>query len=204
MPNPKPWLRFIEAGTPNLAPAPTPTPPSTPEATHTEKAPAPGAPAADGDEGAPDEDPQARGSKQAVLADLARERDKRQELEAQRDALQKQVDEHARSKMTDQEKIQADLEAERKRAEEFKAQLEAEQRKGWARDALAKTGLPAEMADRLRGDTAEDIMADAEALKKTLGFDRAPVDPTQGKTADAKPKFSDLGSAIAAHYEANK
>ena len=32
----------------------------------------------------------------------------------------------------------------------------------------------------------------------------APVDPTQGKTADAKPKFSDLGSAIAAHYEANK
>lgn len=112
MHNPKPWLRFVEAGTPYLAPVPAPA------VVPSLRAPVPGVSTSDSKEDASDEDPQAR------------------------------------STMTDQEKIQADLEAERKRAEEFKAQLEQEQRKGWARDALAKTGLPAEMADRLRGETA--------------------------------------------------
>lgn len=69
---------------------------------------------------------------------------------------------------------------------------------------LPRLGFPPRWRIDSEGRLPEDIMADAEALKKTLGFDRAPVDPTQRKTADAKPRFNDLGSAIAAHYEATK
>ncbi|MGS2664977.1 hypothetical protein ACU6QD_08335 [Corynebacterium glucuronolyticum] len=39
-----------------------------------------------------EENPNARGSKRAVLGDLAKERDKRQAAEAERDELKKQLD----------------------------------------------------------------------------------------------------------------
>lgn len=51
-----------------------------------------------------DEDPEARGSKNMVLKDLARERDKRQEAEQQRDEFKAKLDEIERSKMSDHEK----------------------------------------------------------------------------------------------------
>lgn len=66
---------------------------------------------------------------------------------------------------------------------------------------VAAAKLSAEMADRLRGDTAEELAADAKKLAETLGFDRAPVDPSQGKGADGQAlKPASLGASIRAHY----
>lgn len=79
-----------------------------------------------------------RGSKRAVLADLVRERHE----------LCKQLDEINRSKMTEQEKLQADVEAGRKRSAEMEGELTTSRQQAWAREALASVGLPAEMADR--------------------------------------------------------
>ncbi|WP_349018711.1 DUF4355 domain-containing protein [Corynebacterium coyleae] len=46
---------------------------------------------------------------------------------------------------------------------------------------LSEAKLPAEMADRLRGETEEELAADAKTLAAALGFDRKPVDPSQGQ-----------------------
>lgn len=199
-----PWVRMITADDSAAPAGSAPTPAQMPQ----RSAVAPGSadeetaePPADGE--GQDEDPDGRGSKRSVLADLARERDKRQALQAERDELQKQLDEYNRAKMTDQEKLQADLEVERKRAAELEQALTTERRKAWAGQALAEVGLPAAMADRLQGDTLEDIQADAQALKETLGYDRAPVDPSQGKSG-AKTTYTTMGDAIAAHYAARK
>ena len=55
-----------------------------------------------------------------------------------------------------------------------------------ARVALAK-GLPADLVDRLRGDTESDIAADADALLALVNAPRTPLpDPTQG-TQGAAP-----------------
>lgn len=95
-----------------------------------------------------DTDPDGRGGKRAVLAAPAREWDKRQSVQAERDELRKQLDEINRSKMTEQEKLQADVDAERRRSAELESELTTSRQQAWAREALASVGLPAEMADR--------------------------------------------------------
>ena len=57
--------------------------------------------------------------------------------------------------------------------------------------------IPDAMAHRIMGDTPEERRADAEALSKALGFDRAPQDPTQGKGGDAAAKPRSFAEAIA-------
>ncbi|HFG8808092.1 TPA: hypothetical protein ACGIY5_001459 [Corynebacterium striatum] len=119
------------------------------------------------------EDPDGRGSKRAVLEDLARERKKRQSVESERDELAERL------KKLEQEN------AARERKENMKA-------------ALAKANLPAEMADRLKGESLEELTEDAEKLAKSLGYDRSAIDPGQGKTKAPKP--ATLADAIKNHY----
>ena len=69
------------------------------------------------------EDPNGRGSKQSVLADLARERDKRQALEARLAEFEQAEEERKRSEMTEIERLQADLEASRKAEEDARAEI---------------------------------------------------------------------------------
>lgn len=153
-----------------------------------------------------DEDPEARGSKNMVLKDLARERDKRQEAEQQRDEFKAKLNEIERSKMSDHEKAVADHDQALARIAELEKQIAdgeaASKRREAVTGALAATKLPAEMADRLRGETAEEIMEDAKALAKTIGFDRSALDPSQGQNAAGKSQTNSLSSALRAHFNA--
>lgn len=151
-----------------------------------------------------DEDPEARGSKTMVLKDLARERDKRQEAERQRDDFKAKLDEIERSKMSDLEKAVADRDQALARVAELEKHIAdgeaASKRREAVSQALSATKLPAEMADRLRGETAEEIMEDAKALAKTIGFDRSVFDPSQGQNAAGKSQANSLSSALRAHF----
>ncbi|MBG9319601.1 hypothetical protein I4J37_07495 [Corynebacterium belfantii] len=163
---------------------------------------------AEGDKAAEDsdsnEDSEARGSKNMVLKDLARERDKRQEAEQQRDEFKAKLDEIERSKMSDHEKAVADRDQALARIAELEKQIADEEAASKRREAvsqaLSATKLPAEMADRLRGETAEEIMEDAKVLAKTIGFDRSAFDPSQGQNAAGKSQANSLSSALRAHF----
>lgn len=128
-----------------------------------------------------EDNPDGRGSKRAVLKDLAAERDKRQAAEAARDELQERLDAIDREKMNDLERTQADLEKANARIAELEAAATAREREQLVSKVLSEAKLPAEMADRLRGETEEELAADAKTLAAALGFDRKPVDPSQGQ-----------------------
>lgn len=68
--------------------------------------------------------------------------------------------------MTEAEKLQREL-------EEYKAKAEAYEREKsraeWAKDAAAKTGVPADLLSLIAADTAEELMERAESLKETYG-----------------------------------
>ncbi|QXB19721.1 DUF4355 domain-containing protein [Corynebacterium coyleae] len=127
------------------------------------------------------DNPDARGSKRAVLKDLATERDKRQAAEAARDELQERLDAIDREKMTELQRAQADLEKANARIAELEAAETERAREQLVAKVLSEAKLPAEMADRLRGETEEELAADAKTLAAALGFDRKPVDPSQGQ-----------------------
>lgn len=131
------------------------------------------------------EDPQGRGSKRAVLADLARERDKRQALEDELNKLR----EAAKSSDEAADKVA-----------ELTTQVEtllAERRELQVKTVLNDTGLPAEMADRLRGETLDDLRTDAESLAKVFN-QTAGSDPTQGR--GDKPRPQTMTDALSAYY----
>ena len=50
-----------------------------------------------------------------------------------------------------------------------------------ATDACRAAHLPESMASRLTGTTADDLTADARAISEAMGYDRGPVDPSQGR-----------------------
>ncbi|PFG27405.1 capsid assembly scaffolding protein Gp46 family protein [Corynebacterium renale] len=120
-----------------------------------------------------------RGGLRAVLADLAKERDKRQEAEAARDEYKARIDEIDQANMTELERTQAQLAEANEQIATLKQAQEQQARQQMVAKVLADVKLPAEMADRLRGETEEELAADAKTLAEALGFDRKPVDPTQ-------------------------
>ncbi|MEJ6013281.1 hypothetical protein WG936_05450 [Corynebacterium sp. H127] len=138
-----------------------------------------------------DEDPKARGSKQSVLQDLARERDKRQALEAK-------LAEYEREKMTEAQKVQDDLNKARERIAAFE-KSEAERKLNDLKvKALTAAGLPAEMAGRITGATLEELTADAKSLKEALGPDKSVEDLSQGKGQAGKTNYRNLAEATRA------
>ena len=67
----------------------------------------------------------------------------------------------------------------RKRAAELEAELKAARIATLQRDAAAKHSLPAELASRLKGETLEELEADANTLAELLPKAQAPhVKPT--------------------------
>ena len=157
------------------------------------------------DEGGDDDedDPKARGSKSQVLADLARERDRRQASEAEIAELKAKLKEFERAQMTDQEKQDDDLKEALDRVAELEGQIASSQRQAAIAQALKDAKLPAEMADRLKGETADELAADAQKLAEAMGFDKGPVDPSQGKSTGGKPAARTLAEAFRAHYNIN-
>ena len=148
----------------------------------------------DGDSG----DPNGRGSKSQVLADLAKERDKRQAFEEENTALRARLAEFERAQMTEQEKTAADLKTAQDRVAALEAQIADQQRQAAVAEALKTAGLPADLAGRLQGSTPEELVADAKALAAALG--EPPVDPSQGHHAGGKTTPRSLTEALRNHY----
>lgn len=183
----RPWVRMFAAQADGGEPTNTgngsapaqPTPQESTGATEQEASvETPAESTSDDDE---EDNPDGRGSKRAVLKDLAEERDKRQAAEAARDEYKERLDAIDREKMTELERAQSDLEKANERIAELEAEKTAREREQLVGKVLSDAKLPAEMADRLRGETQEELAADAKALAAALGFDRKPVDPSQGR-----------------------
>jgi hypothetical protein len=102
--------------------------------------------------------------------------------------------------MTEQEKIAADRDSAVKRAEDAEAKVAALNREKLVAEAAAAAKLPPAMADRLRGETKEELAADAKAMAESLGFDRSAVDPSQGKGSSGPMTHHSLADALSAHY----
>lgn len=128
----------------------------------------------DNDADTNDGDEDGRGSKRAVLADLARERKKRHAAEDRIAELEEAVKGHT----TSSEQVA--------KLEEQVNGLIAERRQLHVAKALADNGLPAEMADRVKGDTLEELQADAAEVAK-LFRSSGGSDPTQGRGGEPKP-----------------
>jgi hypothetical protein len=63
--------------------------------------------------------------------------------------------------MTEQERLQKERDELAKESAQLKADI-------MRRDVIAETGLPPQLADRLKGETLEELKADAEGLLKLL------------------------------------
>lgn len=148
----------------------------------------------DGDGG----DPNGRGSKTQVLADLAKERDKRQALDKENAALKARLAEFERAQMTEQEKTAADLKTAQDRVAALEAQIAEQQRQAAVAEALKTAGLSADLAGRIQGSTPEELVADAKALATALG--EPPVDPSQGQHASGRATPRSLTEALRNHY----
>lgn len=145
-----------------------------------------------------DGDPNGRGSKTQVLADLAKERDKRQAFEEENVALKARLAEFERAQMTEQEKTAADLKTAQDRVAALEAQIAEQQRQAAVAEALKTAGLSADLAGRIQGSTPEELAADARALATALG--EPPVDPSQGQHASGRATPRSLTEALRNHY----
>lgn len=201
----RPWLRFIEG--PNAG---TGSAPSTDGAAQsaegvenaagaqdTNQPPSDDSQSDDEEEG---ENPAARGSKQSVLADLAKERDKRQSVEAQRDELAAKVAAFERAQMTEAEKAAADLKELETKYSDAVAKIAAYERKAALAEISAEFKIPAAIADRIQGETPEQMRADAQALAKSLGPYTGPSDPSAGQGGGKPAPAASLDAALAAHF----
>lgn len=116
---------------------------------------------------------------------------------ARADELQKKLDEYEKSKMSEEERAAVAEQEWKARVDKLMAE-NAEMKLKHERGELCKEfKIPDAMAHRIMGETPEERRADAEALSKALGFDRAPQDPTQGKGGDAAAKPRSFAEAIA-------
>lgn len=128
-------------------------------------------------------------------------------MKAERDeARRKAAEAEAKVKeFEDSQKSQAEKDAER--LAELEKQARDNGLKALKYEAAEKTGIPLAAAHRLNGESLDDLIKDAEALKE-LGIgrktdDKAPTpkpDKSQGSTG-GQPAPKSLSGAISAHYE---
>lgn len=127
------------------------------------------------------------GDKRAILADLARERDKRQELERRVESLaplQKLAEMLGAGTPEADGKSEVELLSER--FAQHERALAEERLARWRAEVAAEKQLPPALSARLQGSTREELVADADALRALLPADgpRNPApDPSQGARA---------------------
>lgn len=92
----------------------------------------------------------------------------------ERDAIKARLDEIERAGLSDLERAQQE-------AQEARARLSEYERTNLLQRVAIEKGVPAELVGRLRGETEDDISADADALMALVNAPKAPrPDPTQG------------------------
>lgn len=117
------------------------------------------------------------GGKKALQA----ERDARKRAEDEAKALRARLDDIEAANMSELEKAQ-------KAARDAQAELSAMQLESLRNRVALEKGLPANLVDRLRGESEADIAADADALLALVNAPRSPMpDPTQGSKGAAAP-----------------
>ena len=130
----------------------------------------------DSDDDRGDRDGLNEGGKRALDAERKAARDAaraaRDEKKA-RETAEARVAELEREKMTAQERAEAERDEWRKKYEEQAAQLAARDLDILRRDVAAEKGLTHRQAARLRGDTREELEADADDLIREFGVDKA-------------------------------
>jgi len=93
-------------------------------------------------------------------------------LKEENEQLAKAEEERKKAEMSEIEKLQADYEAEKAEREKLLneiAKRDAErERNKMQREAAQKVELPLEFADRLKGETPEDMEADAKKLLEAM------------------------------------
>lgn len=100
------------------------------------------------------------------------------------ETLRAEQKKRAEAEMTEAEKL-------RKQADELAAQNAKLQSEMLRRDVIAEVGLPAIFADRLKGATKEELLADANELKKILPQNKQaptlnPTNPSNASTAETE------------------
>lgn len=122
---------------------------------------------------------------------LEEERAARKEAEKRLKELAAKVEQFEDSKRTDEERREHELEKLRKQAEEERTTREALERRLLVNEVATKFGLPADLAERLRGEDREALEADAQVLKALVVPDgpRKPA-PVPEAGSDNGPKLS--------------
>jgi hypothetical protein len=93
---------------------------------------------------------------------------------AELERLRQLEEERKKAEMTESDRLKAELEQER-------AKLRQLSYKSMQREVADKTGLPAVFADRIRGETPEEMEADAKSILDALPKQKAA--PNSGVTA---------------------
>ena len=93
---------------------------------------------------------------------------KLREIEKQAKQERKELETLKAEKKAKEDAELSEIDRLKKQADEAKAQNAKLQAEILRRDVIAKTGLPAVFADRLKGETEEDLTKDAEELLKLL------------------------------------
>lgn len=107
----------------------------------------------------------------------------------ERDELKARLDEIERAGLSDLERAQQE-------AQEAKARLAELERQSLVQRIALDKGLPASLVDRLRGDTEDDISADADALLALVNAPKSPrPDPTQGGRGETPTSTGDQFAA---------
>lgn len=149
------------------------------------------------DEGHEDASEQGAGSKRAVLADLSRERDRRQKAEAEKNELAERLKEIEDAKKTDLQKAVERAET----AEAKLAEFERSQKLSNLRTKVAKEKhVPREWVDFLHGETEEEMNAAADRILANLGTGGGGQWPTLHAPRDRSHGSMEAGREAAKNF----
>lgn len=142
---------------------------------------------------------------QADLDRIVNERLERERSKAQKDAAKAQADAEAKV-LAEQGKYKELFEKQQADLQTAQAEAKSASLKILQRDAAAQTSLPAPLAERLKGETLEELVADAKSILAALPKPAAPnINASNGAGGAPGPgQMSDAEKAeIAAIYNVN-
>jgi uncharacterized membrane protein YqiK len=108
-------------------------------------------------------------------------------MEAEKVANAKKLAKLEAAEQARQEAEQTELQKAQARAEKAEAEANEAKLAVLRRDAITNTGLPAAFADRLKGNTLEEMEADAKLLLAAIPAPVKPVPPAVGATNPGAP-----------------
>jgi rRNA-processing protein FCF1 len=127
--------------------------------------------------------PQAQ-SPESLLAELEKTRAALKEANKEAASRRKRLEELESAETKKNEASMSELEKLQKRLQETEAKLTAKEKAETRRAVAEKVGIPAAFADRLKGETPEELEADAKALLEVLPKTQAPAKPQPGLVAN--------------------